>query len=293
MYPSTFEYVRAESVAEAVDLLETYDEAELLAGGQSLVPLQKTRFASPDQVIDLGGIDGLDYLTEDGEYIRIGAMTRHTTAERSDLIVEHVPLFSECISQIADWQVRNQGTVGGTVAEADPNGDYFPPLKLLNPDVVVQGPDGERVVSFEDFYLGMFTVDLEHAELITEVRLPKVTPVEGAVAVGSTYKKHAERSGDYAIVGVAAIVHVDDEDRIVEANVSVGGVGPLFVATEAEAAVEGTKLDDDALEKAGELVDEEALADIGGREGQYQEKMASVFTKRALQAAYENATEQQ
>jgi carbon-monoxide dehydrogenase medium subunit len=136
----------------------------------------------------------------------------------------------------------------------------------------------------------MFTVDMDHAELITEVRLPKIEPVEGATAVGSTYHKHAERSGDYAIVGVAAIVHVDDDERVVEADVAVGSVGPLFRAEAAEAVVEGTTLDDETLESAAERVSQAAMADEMGREGNYREQMAGVFTKRALQTAYDRAT---
>lgn len=292
MYPSQFEHIQAETLEDAVSLLAEHEDAELLAGGQSLIPLQKMRLATPERVIDLNGLDELEYVTETQADIRIGAMTRHTAIQQSDAVKEHVPLFSECIGQIADRQVRNQGTMGGTVAEADPDGDYFPPLKLLDPEIVVVGPDGERTTNWEDLYLGMFTLDLEHEELISEVRLPKIEPIDDATAVGSAYTKHAERSGDYAIVGVAAIVHVDDSETIVDANLSVGAVGPLFRAAAAEDAVEGTDLSEDALERAAEAVSEEAMADAEGREGEYQEKMAGVFAKRALTSAYERAREE-
>jgi carbon-monoxide dehydrogenase medium subunit len=290
MYPSSFEYHEASSVPDAISLLQEYEEAEILSGGQSLVPLQKNRLANPEYVIDLNPIEDLEYIEEGSDDVRLGALARHTAVRHHDAVREYAPLFSEAISQIADQQVRNQGTVGGTVAEADPSGDYLPPFKLLNPDVVVTGPDGDRVVPFEEFYLGMFTVDMDHEELITEVRLPHLEPVEGATAFGSTYKKHAERSGDYAIVGVAAIVHTDDEGVVVDADLAVGSVGPLFRAEEAEDEVVGTTLDDDTLEAVSETVTEVAMSDEMGREGQYREQMAGVFTKRALRTAYERAT---
>lgn len=289
MYPSSFEYHEATSISDAISLLEEHEQAELLSGGQSLIPLQKNRLANPEHVIDLNSIEDLEYIKEGSDDIRLGALARHTAVQHHEAVREHGFLFSEAISQIADQQVRNQGTVGGTIAEADPSGDYLPPFRLLNPDVVVTGPDGERVVPFEAFYLGMFSVDMEHEELVTEVRLPKLKPVEGASAFGSTYKKHAERSGDYAIVGVAAIVHTDDNGAVVDADIAVGSVGPLFQAKEAEDAVMGTSLDDDTLEAASKAARDAATADEMGREGKYREQMTGVFTKRALETAYDRA----
>jgi carbon-monoxide dehydrogenase medium subunit len=291
MYPSSFEYLEASSVQEAISLLEEHGDAELLSGGQSLIPLQKNRLANPEYLIDLNALGDLEYIEEDTDQIRLGALARHTAVQRHEAVQKHAPLFSEAISQIADQQVRNQGTVGGTVAEADPSGDYLPPFKLMNPDIVVTGPDDERVVPFEEFYLGMFTVDIEHTELITEVRLPKLEPDNSAVAYGSTYQKHARRSGDYAIVGVAVITSVDEDGTIVDAQIAVGSVGPLYRSTEAETAVEGTVLTDDALDTAGEVASDAAEPDEVGREGRYRKRMAGEFTKRALRTAYDRAKE--
>ncbi|WP_336361511.1 FAD binding domain-containing protein [Haladaptatus sp. ZSTT2] len=289
MYPSEFKYLAAESVDDALTLIADHEFAEILAGGQSLIPLQKERLAMPDYVIDISEIAELDYIEETADEIRLGAVTTHTTAEESELVREHVFIFSECISKIADRLVRNRGTVGGTVVEADPDGDYMPVMKLLNPDVVVTGPDGERVIPFSEFYIGMFTVDIEEDELLTEVRLPKLPLLPEAAGVGSTYKKHVNRSGDYAIVGVAALVHVDDDGSIIDARVTIGSVGPLLTSEGAADAVVGTKLDEASLEAAADAVEAEVMPDQEGRLGAYKRAMAGEFTQQALRTAYERA----
>lgn len=291
MYPSKFEHVPVESVEEAITALQEYDDAELIAGGQSLVPLQKTRFASPDHLIDITGVDELQYVKDNNDVVKVGALARHTEIQQSQLINDHVYLFSECISQIADWPVRNQGTFGGTIAEADPSGDYLPIMQVLNPEITVVGPDGERTLSFEEFYIGMFTVDMDDEEIVTQARIPKLSNADAA-AVGSTYKKHAERSGDYALVGVAAIVAVDTDGQVIDVDLSIGAVGPLTCPEEAETIVEGTSLDEGTLSAAGNSVRETILPDEEGAEGDYKEDMAGEFTERALQTAYNRAMEE-
>jgi carbon-monoxide dehydrogenase medium subunit len=291
MYPPKFDHVPVDSVEEAVAALQRHDDAELIAGGQSLVPLQKTRFASPDHLVDLTAIEGLDYVREAGDAVEIGALATHTEIRRADPVRSHLGLFAECIGQIADWPVRNQGTFGGTVAEADPSGDYLPVLQVLDPDVVLVGPDGERTVPFEEFYIGMFTVDMADAEVLVEGRLPKLEPSLEGGAIGSCYEKHAERSGDYAIVGVAAVVEVDEAGVVVDADVSIGAVGPLTHATSVAAAVTDTTMDDEALDEAAAAAREAVVPDAEGRDGAYQEAMAGEFTKRALRTAYERTRE--
>lgn len=291
MYPSQFEHVPVDSVDDAIAALQEYDDGELLAGGQSLVPLQKTRFASPEHVIDITGISDLQYIEDVGGTVEVGALARHTEIQHAQPIMNHVYLFSECISQIADWPVRNQGTFGGTVAEADPSGDYLPVLQVLNPEITIQGPDEERTVSFDEFYDGMFTVDLDDEELITHAHLPKISPSDEADSVGSTYKKHAERSGDYALVGVAAIVEVDTDRVVTDVRLSVGAVGPLVRPKDVETLVEGTDLNDDVLAEAGAAVREAVFPDEEGDEGDYKEAMAGEFAKQALETAYKRANE--
>jgi carbon-monoxide dehydrogenase medium subunit len=290
MYPSQFEHVPVDSVDNAIAALEEYDDASLLAGGQSLVPLQKTRFASPDHLIDITGISDLQYIEEVDDAVEVGALARHTEIQNAQPIKDYVFLFSECISQIADWPVRNQGTFGGTVAEADPSGDYLPVLQVLNPDITIHSSEGERTVPFKEFYTGMFTVDLDDEELLTRASFPKLLPDDGTGAVGSTYKKHAERSGDYAMVGVAAIVEVDTDGIVTDARLSVGAVGPLTRPEEAETLVTGTDLNDDILTEAGAEVREAVFPDEEGEEGDYKEAMAGEFTQQALETAYERAT---
>ncbi|GAA0217088.1 MULTISPECIES: FAD binding domain-containing protein [Halobaculum] len=293
MYPRKFEHVSVRTVEEALDALETYDDAELLAGGQSLVPLQKTRFASPDYLIDITDIEELRYVEEDENEVRIGALAKHTDIQQANPIQDHVRLFSECIGEIADWPVRNQGTFGGTLAEADPSGDYLPVMKVLNPTIELTGPEGNREVPFEEFYFGMFTVDMDDEEILTGARLPKLQSlVPDAVAVGSAYEKHAERSGDYALVGVAIVVGVDTDGLVTEARVSVGAVGPLVRVTDAESVVKGTTLDEDALNAAATAVEKTVQPDEEGSEGEYKEAMAGEFAKRALSSAYDRATEE-
>jgi carbon-monoxide dehydrogenase medium subunit len=292
MYPSKFEYVAVESVTEAISALETYEDAELIAGGQSLVPLQKTRFASPDHLIDLTEIEGLEYVRDGGDAVEIGALASHTKIQHAEPVRDHVPLFSECIGQIADWPVRNQGTFGGTVAEADPSGDYLPVLQVLNPEFTVAGPDGERTLPFEDFYLGMFTVDMDDEEVLVEGRLPKLGPDVAGTAVGSTYQKHAERSGDYAVAGVAAIVAIDEAGVVTEARLSIGAVGPLTRPSAVEDVVTGTTMNEEILEEAAAATRESVVPDEEGREGEYKEAMAAEFTRRALETAHDRASEE-
>lgn len=293
MYPSQFEYIAANSVDDAISLLSKHDNAEILAGGQSLVPLQKTRFASPDQLIDITGIDALRYVEETTDEICIGALTSHTVIQNAAPVTASLELFSECISQIADWQVRNQGTFGGTVVEADPAGDYMPVLKVTNPEFTIAGPDGTRTTTFEEFYLGMLTVDLEEAEIVTEGRFSKLEPDEKGHAIGSSYKKYAKRSGDYAIAGVAAILEITDEGTIDDARVSIGAVGPLERLRETEALVEGTDLSERVLADAAASAKESVIPDDDGLDGDYQRAMAGEFTKRALESAYARAQDEQ
>lgn len=289
MYPSKFTHVPVESVEEALNALQEYDDAELLAGGQSLVPLQKTRFAAPDYLVDISDLDDLRYVRSDHDTVEIGALARHTDIQHADPVVEHIPLFSECVSQIADWPVRNQGSFGGTVAEADPSGDYLPVLQVLNPEIVVRGPDGERRVPFEDFYIGMFTVDLEESELITGASFEKLVPSTPGGGIGSTYVKHAERSGDYALVGVAAVVEVDSRGVVADARLSIGSVGPLTRAEAAEDALEGSRFSNDVREEVEDAVRETVWPDEEGAEGEYKEAMAGEFAGRAVETAYDRA----
>lgn len=294
MYPSQFEYIAVESVDDAVAALETYDDAALLAGGQSLVPDQKARLASPDRLIDIGAIDELQYVSEEETEIEIGALARHTEVERAEPAREHAFLISECAGQIADAVVRNQGTFGGATAYADPNADYLPVLQVLNPNIELVGPGGTRTVPFDEFYVEGFTVDMSDCELITKGHVPKLTTIapDETAGVGSTYKKHSERSSDYAIVGVAVVVAVDAAGVVLDAKLSIGSAGPLTRPTDAEAAIEGTTLDDGAIAEATAAVREAVVPDADGAEEKYKKAMAGEFTEQALYTAYERAMEQ-
>lgn len=294
MYPSKFEYIAVESIESALDALEKYDNAELIAGGQSLVPLQKTRSVSPDYLIDIGDIDELQYISDQEDTVEIGALARHVEVKEAESVQEHVYLFSECAGQIADAVVRNQGTFGGATAYADPNADYLPVLQAVNPDIELVGPNGKRTVPFNEFYIEGFTVDIADHELITKGHVPKLMTdtSDETAAVGSTYKKHAERSSDYAIVGVAAVIAINKAGVVLDTKLSVGSVGPLTRPTEAEVAIKRTTLTDDAITKAMAAVREAVAPDEDGTEGEYKKAMAGEFTKKALHTAYERAMEQ-
>jgi carbon-monoxide dehydrogenase medium subunit len=294
MYPSKFNYIAVDSVDGAVEALTTHKDAALIAGGQSLVQQQKKRAESPDNIVDINDIDELEDIVERDETVEIGALARHTAVKESSPVIEHASLFSECAGQIADAVVRNQGTFGGATAYADPNADYLPVLRAVNPDIEIVAPSGKRTVPFDEFYIEGFTVDLGDDELITRGHVPKLTTItpDDTAAVGSTYKKHAERSSDYAIVGVAAVVAVDTSAVVVDAKLSIGSAGPLVRPTDAEDAVEGTTLTHDALNTASAIARDAVEPDVVGPERKYKQAMAGTFTEKALQTAYERATEQ-
>lgn len=199
MIPAAFEYARAESVAHAIELLDTSGDAKVLAGGHSLLPLMKLRFARPSLLVDIARIGDLSYIREDGEMIAIGALTRHRDVANSELLQSGCPIVPDAAQQIGDPQVRHMGTIGGALAHADPAGDMGTVMVALGAEFVVTGAGGStRRVGAENFFQGLFTPDLAPTELLTEVRVPKT-------AGGWSYLKFTRRAIDWAIVGVAAV----------------------------------------------------------------------------------------
>ena len=282
MYPATFDYAAPETLDEALSLLAEHgDEAKVLAGGQSLIPLLKLRFASPEKLVDINRIGGLDTLAEDGGVLRIGALVRHKTCERSQLLRERYPVLAQAAAQVSDPIVRNLGTVCGSVAHADPQGDWGSALLAAGGEVVARGRSGERILPLRDFFDGPFTTALDPAEIITEVRVPDPGP-----SSGGAYLKLERKVGDFATAAVGVQVSLDD-GAVARAGIALTGVGPTNIAAvEAEQALVGSALDDEAIRNAAALAARAAQpqSDLRGS-AEYKRQVVRVFTERALRAA--------
>src|SRR5512143_983485 len=219
MYPSSFEYHRASSVADALAMMEQYGgDAKVLAGGHSLLPIMKLRFATPAHLIDIGRIASLDGITESAGTIAIGAMTRHVDVASSAVIAKSLPAVSEAAAGIGDVQVRNRGTIGGSLAHADPGADLPAVMVALGAQIVATGKSGDRTIAAEAFFTDTFATTLRAGELITQVRIP--VPAKGS---GTAYAKYADPASGYAVVGVASLVTVVG-GTVIAARVAMTGV---------------------------------------------------------------------
>jgi aerobic carbon-monoxide dehydrogenase medium subunit len=286
MYPASFEYFAPTTLDEALGLLEDYgDEAKVLAGGQSLIPLMKLRFASPRALVDINGISELNQLEDVGGSLHLGALVRHKACERSELLRGRFGALGDAAPLISDPIVRNLGTVGGSLAHADPQGDWGSVMLATRAEILVRGPGGARTIPIDEFFQGPFTTALEPTEIITGVRIPD----PGARARG-TYLKLERKVGDFATVGVA--VHVSFSNGSVgRAGIALTGVGPINLRAEAaEQALAGRVLDDDAITEASRLAAEAAQprTDTRGSEA-YKRNVVRVFTERGLRKAMEVA----
>ena len=285
--PAAFDYHVAKTVDDAVALLEQYgDEAKLLAGGHSLLPTMKLRMAQPGHLIDLGRIDGLSYIREESGYVALGALTTYNKIERSDVLRRHFALLPEGTSLIGDQQVRNRGTIGGSVAHSDPAADMPGLVLALKTIIVVQGPNGRREIAADDFFQDLFTTALEPNEVITELRIP-LLPAHS----GSAYEKLANRASHYAVAGAAAVITLNTDGTCATASVVVTGasVKPTR-ATAVEAALVGKKLDEATIAAAASHAADglELVEDIHGSKA-YRAQMTSVMAKRAITRAVERA----
>jgi aerobic carbon-monoxide dehydrogenase medium subunit len=269
--PSSFTYKRAGSATEALDLVAEHGEdAKFLAGGHSLLPLMKLRLAAPEVIIDLGGLRDLSYVTDQGTYVAIGALTRHHDVENSELLGREVPLLAHAAGQVGDPQIRHRGTIGGSIAHADPASDLPAVLLALDATVVARGADGEREIGIGEFFRGLFETALEPDELLTEIRVPK--PASGGGRSWS-FQKFTQRAIDWAIVGCAV------QDGHV-ALVNMGGT-PLRAAA-VEAALAGGASPADAAAHAAEGT---SPADDIRATRAYREHLARVLVSRALTEA--------
>ena len=287
--PGPIEYERATSVQNAIELLEKYGpETRILAGGHSLLPMMKLRLANPERLIDINELDELSYIREaDGE-IRIGAMARHRELLESELLARRFPIFVDAETVIADPPVRNRGTIGGSLSQADAAEDLSAVCSALKASVVIAGSGGERVVSMEDFHIGPYMTAIQDAEMLTEIRLPLRT------GGGSAHEKVERRAGDWAIVGVSAALWMDG-GRIADAGVALSAAGPTTVhATRSEELLRGENPSEELFVQAGELASEDCSPIADGRGPvDYKRHLAGALTKRALMRAAERASNQE
>jgi carbon-monoxide dehydrogenase medium subunit len=284
MYPGRFEYQAPTSLDEALAALDRYgDDAKVLAGGQSLIPLMKLRFASPVALVDINRVPGLDGLAEEEGELRIGALVRHKDCERSDLLAGRFGVLGDAAPQISDPIVRNLGTVAGSLAHADPQGDWGSALMAAGARVVARGSGGTREIAVADLFEGPFTTTLEPTEVITEVRVPDPGP-----RAGGTYLKLERKVGDFATAGVA--VHVSfSNGTVARAGIALTGVGPRNLrAQAAEEALAGSALDDEAIGEAARLAADAAQPwdDLRGT-ADYKRNVIRVFVERGLRKARE------
>lgn len=283
MIPTQFDYRAPATLDEAVALLASdLDGAKVLAGGHSLIPAMKLRLAQPQLLVDIARIKSLAYIREEGDQILIGATTTHYEVESSDLLKHICPLLPECAKSIGDVQVRNKGTIGGSIAHSDPAGDWPAAVLALEADLVLVGANGERIVKAENFFLDLLTTDLQPGEILREIRIKK--PVG---RFGQAYQKVPHPASGFAVVGVAINLNLNDDGSCKSVAIGVTGVGvKAFRAKAVEAALTGTNLDDNTLATAVTHVCDgvDANADLYAS-SDYRCHLAQVHTRRGIQAA--------
>lgn len=281
MIPAAFDYVAPTTVDDAVRALsEAGEDAKVIAGGQSLLPVLRMRLATPSKLIDLGRVPELRGVREDGDRLVIGAMTTHYDVQRDPLIAEHAPLLALTTNEIADPQVRHRGTFGGSLAHADPAGDLPAPVLALDAEMVVRGMDGTRTVPAAEFFTDFFTTALRPGEILVEVRVPKTTGWH------AHYEKFNRVAQAWSIVAVAAAVRVDGE-AIAEARVALTNMGATPVrATSVEQALVGRPATAETIRSAAEHAAEGTSPPTDGNaDAEYRQHLARVLTSRAVSAA--------
>jgi aerobic carbon-monoxide dehydrogenase medium subunit len=287
--PAAFEYERATSVEGAIASLRRLGSgARVIAGGHSLLPMMKLRLANPEHLIDINDLADLAYIREAGDEVRIGAMTRHVDLLRSELLAEHFPVFRDAETVIADPVVRNRGTIGGSLCQADAAEDLSAVCAALKAKVVLRGAEGERVVGMDEFHVGPYMTAVGEGELLTEVRIAR------RPGAGSAHEKVERRAGDWAIAAASAAVWIDG-GTIADAGIALAAVGLTTIdVTRAEELLRGKAPSDDLFAQAGALASEDCAPMADGRGPvDYKRHLAGVLTTRALRRATARALHQE
>ncbi|WP_108022425.1 FAD binding domain-containing protein [Melghirimyces profundicolus] len=287
MKPASFDYYRPDTVDEALQLLdEAEDEGKILAGGQSLVPIMNMRLATPQCIIDVNGLNGLDTIRYESGLMKIGALSRQRCLEQNNLVKEKVPLIAEAAPFIGHTQTRNRGTIGGSLVHADPSAEIPLSLLVLDAQAVIRSCDEERTVPVSDFFVTYLTTDIMPNEMLTEIQIP----TEG-IPQGYAFVEFSRRHGDFALVDAACLIDTDEQRRITSVRLALGGVDAIPVLSEdATELLVGEKLSSRLLEEVGRAVQAEVDPDEdlhASRE--YRRHLAGVFAKRAVRLAYQRA----
>ena len=291
MKPAPFDYHAPDSIEQAVELYRQYSgDAKILAGGQSLVPAMNFRVVQPSVLIDLNRVAELSYIREDGDVIRIGSMARERHLEFDSSIAQHTPLLHEAVPFIAHPQIRNRGTIGGSIVHADPAAELPVLMTALNARLKAKNASGERWIDAKDFFVGMFTTALEPDEILAEIELPFSPP-----RTGWSFLEVAPRAGDYAMMGVAVLVTLDENGKCQKAKLVYlnAGEGPVE-ATEGAKRLEGLAIDDNVIKSAAEHASENEMNPFGNMHAsaEFQRHLAKVLTQNALSQATQRAQEQ-
>ena len=280
MYPMPFDYEVAESVDHAIELLGQHgDESKLIAGGHSLIPLMRLRLAAPTVLIDLGRINDMSYVRDDGDHLSIGALTHHRDVHHNELVQEHCGILGFTAGLLGDPSVQHRGTIGGAMAHGDPSGDLPSVMCALEGEMVIKGPDSERTVKAADFFQDYLMTALGEQEVVTEVRVPKL-----GANTGWSYKKFSRRSQDWATVGVAAVVEISN-GSIGSARIALTSMGATPIrATAVEQALSGAS--PDAVAEASQSADEGTNpASDDAASAEFRRHLARVWTRRAVEEA--------
>lgn len=286
MIPAQFQYASPASLSEAIALLQANHDAKILSGGQSLIPLMKFRLAQPAMVIDINNIGGLDYLREEGGWLKIGALTREAELEDSALVREKYPLLYETALSVADPIVRNRATIAGNLAHADPANDHPATMLAYRAQVVATGATGNRTIAIDDFFLGLFATVLQTDEILTEVQIP-----QPKAHSGGAYLKMERKVGDFATAGVAVQLNLDGSGKVEQIGIAMTNVGLQAIrAKRSEDALRGEMPDAKWIERAAMFAQEDCDPNADLRGGvEYKRNLVRVLTMRAINKAVERA----